>query len=253
MSFIASQDQDSESVALQATGHRRNVTKVPLPEPSDFDRRQTVLLYGDVFLQGNILRDSVSSAADLTFIRCSDEAEQLFSLCRRLNVSLLVARQTFIEQLSSADMTQLTDYGKSCYVLAILDSDCLETSASKMLRLGCRGVLPQNFPAKLFWRAMLAVLKGELWAPPLVISELLSDLLRAATLKAENGLTPQETRILELSQQGYKNSAIAEALFISLETVRWHKRRLNRKLNARSRHPQAKVGPSTPARQTAAG
>jgi DNA-binding NarL/FixJ family response regulator len=195
--------------------------------------------------------DTVSGAAGLTLIRCSEDREQLFAVCRRLNVSVFVARQAFIEQLTSPELVQLTNYGRSCYVLAILDSDCLEVSAREMLRLGCRGVLPPRFSSKLLRRAVLAVLKGELWAPQTVVSELLSELLRASSLKTENGLTPQEARILELTSKGYKNSAIAEALFISLETVRWHKRRLNRKLRGPSRFPQDLATP--PSREAAAG
>ncbi len=175
----------------------------------------------------------------------------MFVLCRRLNVSLVVARQAFIEQLTSAELIQLMNYGKSSHVLAIVENGCLETSAAKMLRLGCRGVLPERFSSKLLRRAVLAVLRGELWAPGAVVSELLTNLLRAASLKTDNGLTPQEARILELTTQGYKNAAIAETLFISLETVRWHKRRLNRKLRGPSRQPLAKATP--PPWQMAAG
>ena len=167
----------------------------------------------------------------------------MFVLCRRLNVSLVVARQAFIEQLTSAELIQLTNYGKSSHVLAIVENGSLETSAAKMLRLGCRGVLPDQFSPKLLRRAVLAVLRGELWAPGAVVSELLTNLLRAASLKTDNGLTPQEARILELTTQGYKNAAIAETLFISLETVRWHKRRLNRKLRGPNRQPQTKATP----------
>jgi DNA-binding NarL/FixJ family response regulator len=222
-----------------------------LPEPADSARPSVVVLCGDVFLHRKLLRDSVSGAAGLTLIRCADDRQQLFALCRRLNVSVFVAKQAFIEQLTSAELVELTNYGRSCYVLAILDSDCLETSAGKMLRLGCRGVLPRRFSSKLFRRAVLAVRRGELWAPQMVVSELLSELLRAASAKTENGLTPQEARILELTSKGYKNSAIAEALFISLETVRWHKRRLNRKLRGPGRFPQDIATP--PSREAAAG
>jgi len=222
-----------------------------LPEPSEFARQHTVVLCGDIFLNRNLLKDSVSSAAGLSLLRCSEDREQLFSICRRLSVSLFVARQAFIEQLTSAQLVQLTNYGKSCHILAILDSDCLEESTAKMLRLGCRGVLPQRFSPKLLRRAVLAVLKGELWAPGAIISELLTDLLRASFLKTENGLTPQEARILELTTQGCKNATIAETLFISLETVRWHKRRLNRKLRGPGRLPQNTAIP--PSREAAVG
>lgn len=229
---------------------KRNVKTSLLLEPADSDRPLTVVLCGDVFFHRKLLKDSVSSAAKLTIIRCSDDREQLFALWRRLHVSVFVARQSFIEQLSNADMVQLTNYGKTCYVLAILESDSVEASAAKMLRLGCRGVLPQRFSSQLLRRAVLAIINGELWAPHVVVSELLAELLRAASLRTDNGLTPQEARIQELTSKGYKNSAIAEALFISPETVRWHKRRLNRKLRGTSGSPQDMATP--PSRVAAA-
>jgi DNA-binding NarL/FixJ family response regulator len=222
------------------------------PESSEFARQQVVVLCGDMLLHRKLFSDSASSAAGLALIRCSENREQLFAVCRRLNVALIVARQAFIDQLANSDVVELTKYGKGSYLLAILETDALETvSAVKMLRLGCRGVLPHRFSSKLLRRAVLAILKREIWAPNVVVSDLLSDLLRVASMKAESGLTPQEARILELTSQGYKNSAIAEALFISLETVRWHKRRLNRKLRGPSRFPQDTAAP--PPREMAVG
>jgi DNA-binding NarL/FixJ family response regulator len=221
-----------------------------LAEPSNPGRQHAVAVCGDVFFDQKLFGDSVSRAAGLTLIRCPEDQDEAFSLFRSPTVSLVVVRQAFIEQLPSADFVQLTNHGKGSYVLAILESDTLEkASAAKMLRLGCRGVLPRRFSLELFSRATTAILRGEMWAPRGVVSELLSDLLRAASLKSENGLTPQEARILELTMQGYKNSAIADALFISMETVRWHKRRLNRKLGGPVRSPQAKAAP--PARELA--
>jgi DNA-binding NarL/FixJ family response regulator len=225
-----------------------------LPESSEYVSQRTVLLCGDVLLHRRLLGGTASRFAGFTFIRCSEDRDQLFSLCQQLNVSLCIARQAFIEQLPSAAFRQLTNYGKGCPVLAILESDTLERkSAARMLRLGCRGVLPRRFTSTILKRAVVAILQGQLWAPSVVLSDLLSDLLRATSMRLENGLTPQEARILELSLQGHKNPAIAEALFISLETVRWHRRRLNRKLRASNppRYPQTKAAP--PDREKAAG
>jgi DNA-binding NarL/FixJ family response regulator len=222
------------------------VKKSLLPEPPEYASQRTVLLCGEVLLDRKRLGNTASRGAGLSFIRCPEDSEHPFSLCQQLNVSLCIARQAFIEQLPSAAFRKLTNYGKGCSVLAILESDVLERkSAARMLRLGCRGVLPRRFSTTILNRAVLAILKGQLWAPSVVLSDVLSDLLRAASLKVENGLTPQEARILELSLQGYKNPAIAEALFISLETVRWHRRRLNRKLRLSNqpRYPQTKIAP----------
>jgi DNA-binding NarL/FixJ family response regulator len=230
------------------------VRKILLPELSDGIRQRAVVLCGDLLPHRKRLVDSLSKAAGVTLIRCPEDQEEAVSLCRRINVSLLVARQSFLEQLPRHMLAQITNFGKGSCVLAVLESETFDkNSVAKVLWLGCRGVLPHRFSAKLFRRAVLAILKGELWAPRGVVSDLLSDLLRAASLKEETGLTPQEARILELSLQGYKNSAIADALFISLETVRWHKRRLNRKLHASNppRYPQMKA--SGHSREEAAG
>jgi DNA-binding NarL/FixJ family response regulator len=229
------------------------VKQVLVAEPSEFVRqRPVVVLCGDLLLHRKLLSDSVSKAAGLSLVRCAEDRNQVFSLCQQLNASLFVARQTFIEQIPSADFQQLTNFGKGRNILVILEGDDMDPAlAAKMLRIGCRGVLPRQFSSKLLRRAVLAILKGELWAPRVVVSELLSELLRASSVKAENGLTPQEARILELTSQGFKNSAIADRLFISLETVRWHKRRLNRKLRGPDRVPQQMAAP--PNREMAAG
>lgn len=201
---------------------------------------EAIVLCGDVLPRKKVFSDSFCKSIGITFIRCSEDRDQIFSLRRRLNVSFFVVRKSFLEQLVVLDLAQLTNYGKGSSLLAVMESDTVDrASAVRMLRLGCRGVLPCQFSSRVFKKAVLAVSKGEFWAPRAVISELLADLLWASTLKAENGLTPQEARILELTSQGYKTSGIAEVLCISPETVRWHKRRLNRKLRGVSRSPAA--------------
>jgi DNA-binding NarL/FixJ family response regulator len=225
-----------------------------LLEPSEAVSQHALVLWGQLLAHRKLFSESVAKAAGLNIIRCSENLEEALSLRHRVNVSLYVARQSFLEQLPGSTVMQLTDFGTGSHVMAILEGNTIEsTSATKMLRLGCHGVLPRQFSSKLFSRAVLAVLRGQLWAPHAVVSDLMSDLLRAASLKSENGLTPQEVRILELSSQGYTNSAIADTLFISLETVRWHKRRLNRKLRSSSlaHHPPLKA--SSPPRELAAG
>jgi DNA-binding NarL/FixJ family response regulator len=214
------------------------VSRVP-----DLARHYTIVLCGDVLPSRKLTRDSASRLGNVTLVHCSEEPEQLFSLCRRLNVAVFVAFQSFIEQLSSSDLMQLA-YETGTFGLAILDGETVDWGrAGKMLRIGCRGVLPGRFSSTLFTRAVSAMMRGEFWAPRIVISALLSDLMKSSYLRSETGLTPQEARILELASQGYKNSAIAETLFISTETVRWHKRRLNRKLRAANTLPPAKATP----------
>ena len=48
-------------------------------------------------------------------------------------------------------------------------------------------------------------------------------------------LTPRESDVLELLQAGRSNAEIAQALHVSVETVRTHARRVYRKLGVRTR------------------
>lgn len=199
-----------------------------------------IVLCGDAVSHRKPFSDSFSTSLGLTVVRCSGERENVLSICKRLNASLLVAKEAFIQLMTSSDFLSLDSGGT--HVLAILASDNLDES-SKMLRLGCRGVLPLRFSLKLLQCSVQAVLEGEVSAPPRAVAGLLSELLRGVSTGGDKRLTPQERRILEFSAQGYKNSAIASALSISQETVRWHKRRLHRKLGGAGtrRYPQTQL------------
>lgn len=205
-----------------------------------------ILIEGDILLHRKPFPKSFPLANRITLVRCSET--DTVSECKRLNPSLLVARQSLIEQWPARVFAELTNYGRGTYVLAILEADRTE-AASRMLQIGCRGVLPFGFAPKLFRQAVLKILQGEIWAQNRLVANLLSDLLRLNAAK-QSELTNQEHRIFDLIVQGYKNSAIADALSISPETVRWHARRLYRKIGRLDRprnlhaatHRQAAAG-----------
>ena len=56
------------------------------------------------------------------------------------------------------------------------------------------------------------------------------------------GLTPREREVLWLLDQNYSNAQIADALQISVHTVKRHVEHLLHKLNASNRHDCARLG-----------
>jgi DNA-binding CsgD family transcriptional regulator len=58
---------------------------------------------------------------------------------------------------------------------------------------------------------------------------------RRAVLAGPDALTPSEQRIAQLASQGYTNRQVAEALFLSQNTVAWHLRHVFRKLDVEAR------------------
>jgi DNA-binding NarL/FixJ family response regulator len=185
---------------------------------------------GDVSPQSKLFASAFWEPFQFSLIRCSENAASVFSLCGKLKPVLMLARQSFIEAQPRAAFTEFTLRRRRLNVLAILDQDGDERTAD-LIRVGCRGVLLPNLSEKRLQRAIEATLNGELWVPRSVLSTLVTELLASHLPGKESTLTPREQHILELTQQGRKNCEIAELLFISQETVRWHKRRLYRKLD----------------------
>ena len=212
---------------------------------------RTVVVCGDLFGHRQIFNSSFSKSVGLTVVQCLEDRELLLSICQRVEPSIIIVRQALLDQLKRPEFLKLTDYGRGPHLLVIVVEDDDAKESARMLRLGCHGVLAERRSSKIVRRAVSAVLGGELWAPRRLISTVFSELLRVAFNKDANGLTPQEHRILELAEQGLQNSAIATALFISTETVRWHKRRLYRKIGRVSRLKVQSVAPS-PKRATVA-
>src|SRR5271170_7638322 len=203
-------------------------------EPADSvlaqERDVVVAVCSDPAPHCKLLAPSFWESFEFALVRCSESANSVFSLCRKLKPALLVARQSFIEAQPRASFAELTLHGLRLQVVAVLDKDGNDRIVD-LVRVGCRGVLSPHLSEKRLRAAIFAIMKGELWVPRSVLSALVTELLTSVQVRPQTELTPREQHILELTHQGLKNSEIAELLFISQETVRWHKRRLYRKLN----------------------
>ncbi len=198
-------------------------------ELADRHGERVVIVCGDVAPHQKLATPAFWVPFRLTLLRCAENPASVFSLCDKLSPALLIARQGFIDAQPAPVFTEKTGYGRSLFVLAILDQEEIDVVA-RLLRLGCRGGLPARLSGKMLQRAVESTIQGELWAPRSVMSAMLTDFLAAEWSKKESTLTPREQHILDLISQGYKNAEIAASLFISQETVRWHKRRLHRKI-----------------------
>jgi DNA-binding NarL/FixJ family response regulator len=195
----------------------------------DVSEGAVVIVIGDVVPHGVLGSNEFWNANGLALVRCSEEPVGVLSLCGKLRPAFLVVNQSFIEALSEPDVALMIGSGQNTRVLILLQQDSPET-AKRMVQRGCHGVLPPKFSCKMLRRAIPAMMGGELWVPRRVLSEMVFQLRQAPPQKEASSLTPREEHILELVRLGYKNSEIAATLFISHETVRWHKRRLYRKL-----------------------
>jgi DNA-binding NarL/FixJ family response regulator len=178
------------------------------------------------------LSKHLAEDASTSVVRCPAISGEVASICLQLTPCVLIADASFLAQINLADEFMITiDSGRSVKILIVVDEDdprfCL-----KLLRLGCAGTVRRGVPSAVFQRAIHAVAEGELWASRKVTATLVSELLSDDRPRT---LTARERQILDLIAKGHKNREIADSLFISRETVRWHARSIYSKLGVSDR------------------
>jgi len=108
-----------------------------------------------------------------------------------------------------------------------------------LMNAGVRGYFDLNDPSDQLADAIKIIQKGEIWLPRDKMSSIMDRIIsvvgRDLKEKSLDQLTPTEFQVLRLIGKGKSNDEIAEALFISKNTVRSHIKSIYAKLNTHSR------------------
>jgi DNA-binding NarL/FixJ family response regulator len=114
------------------------------------------------------------------------------------------------------------------------------------LKNGAQGYLLKDIPSKEMLAMLRGALKGEAALSPALAARVLAEFRRLsaggiAAQEDDSGLTEREQQVLAQVAQGATDKEIAEALFISLNTVKTHMRNILSKLQVSSRREAARV------------
>ena len=108
-----------------------------------------------------------------------------------------------------------------------------------LMNVGVRGYFDINAPGNELAEAVRVINKGEIWLPRDKMSSIMDRIISVVGKdlkeKTLDQLTPTEFQVLRLIGQGKSNDEIAEALFISKNTVRSHIKSIYAKLDTHSR------------------
>jgi NarL family two-component system response regulator LiaR len=108
-----------------------------------------------------------------------------------------------------------------------------------LMNAGVRGYFDLNDPSDQLADAIKIIQKGEIWLPRDKMSSIMDRIIsvvgRDLKEKSLDQLTPTEFQVLRLIGKGKSNDEIANALFISKNTVRSHIKSIYAKLNTHSR------------------
>jgi DNA-binding NarL/FixJ family response regulator len=151
--------------------------------------------------------------------------------CRRFQVCVLIVESAVLLKATPVQVGELLRRGSSLRVLARVEGE--EAAQLKdLIMLGCFGFLTDDTTLPSLKKILDAIGCGEMWVP----RSLLSQIFQAELVEHNfSRLSRRESEILSLLGQGLTNKFIAERLFISQETLRWHLRNLYGKTRVQGR------------------
>ena len=169
--------------------------------------------------------------SDWMLVRFHDTIEELMDCSSRFDRAIAIIESRLLDSAESK-ATDLLRASGSLRLVPRISSDEPETSLERMLLFGCYGFVSDRISPASLQRTLRGVNAGEIVISRRLLSRAFQRLL-AGRLAPK--LSRREQDVLGLLGQGLSNRSIAERLFISPETLRWHLRNLYAKTELRSR------------------
>jgi DNA-binding NarL/FixJ family response regulator len=154
------------------------------------------------------------------------------------DVVLMDVRMPRMNGIEAARLIRADNPGTKIVMLTVSDD---EDDLYEAVKAGANGYLLKEISVEEVAEAIRAVVQGQSLISPMMASKLLSE-FNALAKKAEDRqqypaptLTTRELEVLKLVAKGMSNREIADALYISENTVKNHVRNILEKLHLHSR------------------
>lgn len=186
-----------------------------------------------------LFRDGLRSLLEARGVEVVGEAKngrEAIELARRHRPDIVLMDLTMPE-VDGLTATRLVATELPDVRVVILTASDDEADLFEAIKSGAQGYLLKNLEADEFFQALASVMAGEPVLTPRLARRLLQELAqRPAVQEQAAALTDREREILELLVQGVtSNRELAERLFISENTVKYHLKNIMAKLHLENR------------------
>ena len=196
-----------------------------------------VVLVDDQPLVRTGLRMILSAVDDIEVVGEAADGAEAISACAELSpdVVLMDVRMPGVDGIDATRAVTATDSPPKVLVLTTFDLDDVVYEA---LRAGASGFLLKDAPEERLITAIRVVADGGSLFAPSVTRALIAEFAqrsRPPSTASVDRLTERETEVLVQIARGMSNAEIAEALFVTENTVKTHVARILMKLGLRDR------------------
>lgn len=177
----------------------------------------------------------LSTQTDFEVVSEASNGKEAVRLVEALQPDVVLLDLEMPQMDGVAVLEHFRDSGSNTRVLVFTVFDTDERIL-RAVQAGARGYLLKGAPREELFRAVRVVHAGGSLLQPLVASKLIEQMRREHhTATGPNRLTRREQEILHLLAQGLPNKEIADQLYISERTVKFHVSTILRKLEAGNR------------------
>jgi DNA-binding NarL/FixJ family response regulator len=140
-----------------------------------------------------------------------------------------------LPDLGGADLLSALHAAAPAVAVVVLTASVDERTLQEAMDAGCSAFLTKDQSLEEVARSIRAAAGGEAVLPAALLGKMLERIRRGQNPGRSENLTAREIEVLELMAGGAANQAIANDLFLSLNTVRNHVRNVLSKLGAHSK------------------
>jgi len=193
----------------------------------------TALIVQDAIFRSKTWAERIADVSeDLVSVRFPDRIEDLVHCCSRFDDCIALIDQRMFDSVTPQVLASLSRSGGSVRLIARIEGEETTEDLARLLLRGCHGFVNERISRSSLRRVLRVVSQGEVAATRKVLSRALQGLLAGS---GQPKLSRREQEVVALLSQRLSNKNIAQHLYISEETLRWHLRNLYTKTGLESR------------------